>query len=527
LIEGESPWDRRLIVLSNWVNPILVKETRQALKSKQFSITLMLLTVVVLFWSILSIVGMIPSIYYASNGSFLLLGYSIILIVPALIIIPQAMFRSMASELEDGTFETLSLCTLSPRSILMGKLSVAALQLLIYVSVIAPCIALTYLLRGVTLEIIAMDLLILVSCSLGLSTIAISVASFSKNRVQQVFYSIVLLGAQVGVAFIVGGTLMGLVSTGSAPIEAWIGFGVFLLILIMYGWLFVRCGSCAIGVISENRSTPIRVPILVIGLLISMLSGFFAISMGDTNSMAEMLASAQIFLFMHWGISGTIIMGEQGIIPARARRTLPNSLLGRLFLTWLNPGAGPGYLFTVLGFTGTAATLVVGPAVMLTNASSNVGFPSFLFVMALVCYLVLYLGIVRLICMATLRRVRAGRLVAAFTANLVMIILSVVVTCAMSLGVNNYQSMTYGWYCFPNLFWTLGEIYPYRNFLVGAPEIEMALISLAVCAIAVGIVNVVLTSKDVILLRIDTPTRVLLERAKRRGRDEQEEDCLQ
>jgi len=55
----------------------------------------------------------------------------------------------MASELEDGTFETLSLSTLSPGPILVGKLSDAALQLIVYLSVIAPCIALTYLLRGV------------------------------------------------------------------------------------------------------------------------------------------------------------------------------------------------------------------------------------------------------------------------------------------------------------------------------------------------------------------------------------------
>ena len=152
LVEGETAWDKRLIAWSDWVNPILVKETRQALKSRQFSWTLMLLTIVILAWSVLAIVGMIPSIYYNSSGAGMLIGYAIILIVPALIVIPQSTFRSMASELEDGTFETLSLSTLSPRHILVGKLSVSALQLIVYLSVIAPCIALTYLLRGITLE---------------------------------------------------------------------------------------------------------------------------------------------------------------------------------------------------------------------------------------------------------------------------------------------------------------------------------------------------------------------------------------
>ena len=120
----------------------------------------------------------------------------------------------MASELDDGTFETLSLSTLTPRHILIGKLSVAALQLLIYFSVLAPCIALTYLLRGLTLDVIAMTLILLASCSLAVSAIAISVAAFARNRVQQVFFSIVLLGGQVFAAFAVGSTLLGIVSYG-------------------------------------------------------------------------------------------------------------------------------------------------------------------------------------------------------------------------------------------------------------------------------------------------------------------------
>ena len=234
LVEGETRWDKRLIACSDWINPILVKETRQALKSRQFSWTLMLLTIVVLAWSILAIVAMIPSIYYNSNGSALLIGYVIILIVPALIVIPQSTFRSMASELEDGTFETLSLSTLSPRHILIGKLSVAALQLVVYLSVIAPCIALTYLLRGVTLEVIAMTILIIASCSLALSAIAISVASFSKTRMQQVFFSIVLLVGQVISSFWSGAVLIALVSTGGFGLEGWIAFGIFLLAVFLY-----------------------------------------------------------------------------------------------------------------------------------------------------------------------------------------------------------------------------------------------------------------------------------------------------
>ena len=526
LVEGETRWDKRLIACSDWINPILVKETRQALKSRQFSWTLMLLTIVVLAWSILAIVGMIPSIYYNSNGSGLLIGYVIILIVPALIVIPQSTFRSRASELEDGTFETLSLSTLSPRHILVGKLSVAALQLIVYLSVIAPCIALTYLLRGVTLEVIAMTILILASSSLALSAIAISVASFSRTRMQQVFFSIVLLVGQVFCSFWAGGVLIALVGTGGFGSEGWIAFGIFLLAIVLYGWLLLRCGACAIGVSSDNRSTPIRIPLLTIGLIMCMMEGFMITAYGTASEMQIIIGIAVTSLFAHWGIAGSIMMGERGTIPARARRSLPSSLLGRVFLTWLNPGAGPGYIFVLLSFTGAAFTLVIAPWFLLPSSQANIQLPLVVYVSALTCYLALYLGILRLTCMIFLRSVLVGRLVLSFTIALVMIVLSVVFTCSISLAANDYKSLEFGWYCFPNFFWTLAELFPDRRSNLGNADEVFAVIALILTTLPIAFLNILFTAKDVVLLRIETPERVKEERNRRRaklGHDSQED----
>lgn len=518
LVEGETAWDQRLIAWSDWINPILVKETRQALKSKQFSWTLMLLTIVVLGWSVIAIIGMIPSIYYASNGSGLLVGYALILVVPAFIIIPQAMFRSMASELEDGTFETLSLSSLSPNMIIMGKLSVAALQLLIYLSVVAPCIALTYLLRGVTLEVVIMVLLIIASCSLALSSIAISIASLSKTRSQQVFFSILVLVGQAITAFFASSTMITIIGTSLITEIGWIIYGVFVLGLIGYGWLLLRCGTCSIGVSSENRSTPIRVSLLTVGLIMAMLQGFFATFYADRSMLSETLGIAVTFLFAHWGISGAMMMGEQGIIPVRARRSLPSSLLGRMFLTWLNPGAGPGYIFVLLSFAGSAFTMAIAAWAVVPVIKSNIDMSLFMYVLALVSYLALYLGLSRLVSMVFLKRMVLGRLLASFVITLVMLIIAVVTTCSMSLAANNYQTLIYEWYCFPNMFWTLGDLFPSSKANWTSPEYFQGIVALAMCACSVALINIVLTAKDVVLLRIETPDRVVRERQKDRNR---------
>lgn len=240
--------------------------------------------------------------------------------------------------------------------------------------------------------------------------------------------------------------------------------------------------------------------------------------------MQDLLAISVNFLFAHWAIAGCIMMGEQGVIPVRARRSLPSSLWGRLFLTWLNPGAGPGYLFVLLSFMGSAFTLVLAAWFLLPATKSNITIQLVLYVAVLSAYLALYMGTVRLICMVFLRRVMAGRLVASFTITCVLLILSVVATLSLSLASNRYQRLAFDWYCFPNLFWTLGELYPSNQNRWVLPECFFAVVCLAISSAVLGLINVALTAKDVVVLRIETPERVVRERSKIRSKKEEDDE---
>ena len=96
------PWltrfDLRLERIGEWLNPILVKEARQALKSKQFAVTFTLLLLCGWGWSLLGIALLSPGVYYAPTGPFMLVGYYFVLAVPLLVVVPFAAFRSLASE---------------------------------------------------------------------------------------------------------------------------------------------------------------------------------------------------------------------------------------------------------------------------------------------------------------------------------------------------------------------------------------------------------------------------------------------
>ncbi|MCU0707223.1 MAG: hypothetical protein MUF23_02930 [Pirellula sp.] len=525
LIDGDTAWDRRLLQASNWLNPILVKETRQALKSKQFTWTFMLLIVIAIAWTLIGILSSIPNIYYDADGSVFLLGYLIILLFPSMLVIPQATFRSMASELEDGTFETLSLSLLQPSQIIYGKLSVAALQLVLYLSILAPCIALTYLLQGVTLEIIAALLLIIGSVCLFLCTIAIFLAATARSRVVQVLFSVVMIGLQLVAGGILFGYIIQIVREQSLGWEGWTATMLTLLALIAYGWLWMRCSSSLIDMASANRSTPIRSAVFIVGTAIAVCGAFMVLinqgNLGDES--AQIACVVAVFCWIHWGIAGGWMMGESGIITNRARRTLPDSYFGRVFLTWFNPGAGPAYLLIVLGFIGPwiaffAVLTIVNLSVAGSNATKEIAFSSWAYVSALAAYLALYLGIVRLTLLIIFRKSRAPRMLLSFAMVFVMFILSIFLSLSISLAAGDYRDMEFDWYCFINPIWTLGELFPtmYQArqgmSIFDNGEELFAWLALVVSASIVFLINAVFTARDVMVSRIETPPRVLAER---------------
>ena len=195
----EESWLGKIDAWLSWLgerlNPILVKEARQALKSRQFVLTFTLLLAASWFWSILGLLISGPSAYYAPSGPMMLFGYYIVLSFPLIVIVPFSAFRSLGGEIEDRTYELVSITSLGPRQIISGKLAASGLQMLVYLSAIMPCIAFTYLLRGTDMPTIVWLLVYTALGSLGLSVIGLLLSSASGDRYQQTILSVVFLCA--------------------------------------------------------------------------------------------------------------------------------------------------------------------------------------------------------------------------------------------------------------------------------------------------------------------------------------------
>ncbi|MEK6233921.1 MAG: hypothetical protein N2C14_04345, partial [Planctomycetales bacterium] len=347
--QAESRWAARaealLSQLSDRFNPILVKEARQALKSKQFLWTFAALLVCGWGWSILGVAMIGPSVYYSSQGPDMFFGYYVILALPLLVVVPFGAFQSLAGERQDGTHELLSITTLSARQIISGKLGSAGLQMLLYFSALSPCLAFTYLLRGIDVSSIAMVLFFTLLASMGLSLLALMAATISRHRHWQAIWSVgLVLG--LGWCFfwslmMVGAWLSESRNMAAQP-EFWTGCLAVVCYYLGYFLLLFLTASSLITFQSENRSSGGRVAMLVLYLIhIGWMAGLW-FGLSEREALGPMLVFFTGTAFFHWYVLGALMIGESPVMSQRVKRSLPQSFFGRTFLTWLNPGPGTG-----------------------------------------------------------------------------------------------------------------------------------------------------------------------------------------
>ncbi len=519
--ESKSTTQTRLIRIEAWLertgerlNPILVKEARQALKSRQFTITFTLLLIAAWIWSLGGIVTLMPDVYYSSNGRYMLTGYYFILAFPLLLIVPFAAFRSLASEREDGTYELLSITSLSSRQVVTGKLGSSILQMLVYYSALAPCIAFTYLLRGVAVLTVILLLFYTFVGSVMLSVAGLLLAAISRTRVWQMLISVGMLVGLVVLAWNWAYMVMQILNSPEVfptdDVDFWIGNGVVLTAIGSYFAILLLVAAAQNSFASDNRSTSVRIAMLVQTVLFFGWTAYLWLRWAVWQAPLLML----IFAAAHWYVYGVFLTGESAELSPRVRRNLPQSAMGRLFLTWFNPGSGTGYVFAVTTF-GTL-TLLLGLGLYFSNQYVNVNVPTFAgallgfqqrlleFYLLLVAYFVIYLGIGRLLILLIRTRYRVG-LHFPVLIHVLVLAMGCGVPMFLDMWINGYQSLDYTPLQAPNWYWTLQEVLDFGSRLrtyAGVPV-------LVVCtALLVFLLNLIFVVGEVRQLRVESPARV-------------------
>ena len=346
-VTADSWIDRTADYFSDWCSPILIKETRQALKSRQFFWTFFLLLVAVAFWTIVGLTFNDARAGLSDAGPNLLSGYLVILGFPLAIVIPFGTYRSLAREYEDGTIQLVSITTMKAWQIVAGKLGSSMMQLVVYCSVIAPCVAFTYLLRGVSLPEISISLLLCVAGSVCLSCLALFGAGATRSRVYSVGVSILLILTQFLVYFFwcmfAVAMASGEFGTGFDGPELPAFTALSLTILSTAALLFSAAASF-ISFESDNRSTLIRIMMLV-----QQLVFFVVVFVTYCFTLEEWLITMFTFFAAHyWLIMGFLLVSENEVMSSRVKRQIPKSMMGRWLVFWLLPGSGCGLIFSTI-----------------------------------------------------------------------------------------------------------------------------------------------------------------------------------
>jgi hypothetical protein len=195
--------------------------------------------------------------------------------------------------------------------------------------------------------------------------------------------------------------------------------------------------------------------------------------------------------------------GERGVISPRARRTLPQTFLGRVLLTWFYPGAGMGYIFLVCMFAALFTTMCVSEIYYSLSLQMRMGRSSLVYVgYLLLCYLVIYIGFNRMLMFAVAKYMPA-RMLGAFAMMAVLLLLSHMLPLVIAFFLNDYREFDYDWHQALNIVWTCTEAARGLN-----TPVEVAMGILTLLAIGIFGLNLVLCTRDVMLVRISEPPRV-------------------
>lgn len=500
--EGDSFWDRvdRLMdSVAARLNPILIKEARQSLKSKQFLITYFCLLAASCAWTVIGVVFNAPDVYYLPTGGPMMIGYFLILSISMFAFVPLVAFRSLAAELDEGTYEMLAITRLSAWRIVAGKMNSAILQMLIYFSAIVPCLAFCYLLRGIGLLTIAVTIMIVFITAMLLTSVGLLLSTLAKGRTLQTFLLVGLVALIVLVEIIICSFVFSALFN-----EQWGGnsLAFFASILLMVGFivLFLASAAARIAPVTENRSTRLRVILFVLQTHWIVLMSYLA----WINESTEELNMAMLLLGTSWFFVGLFLCGETWELSPRVRRGLPTTYATRMLFTWWMPGPGTGFMFAVstclAGLIVLAIVGIIFPAVS-SQSGFSVDTPTPIFALMMAGYLMGYLGMVRLLSMPLHKRFGPSFAIP-LAAAVLLLFCGIVVPASIDVVMYGRVANSFGLLHATNWFWTWD-----RAFSGSGLPTEIALVIFAVGCLVLAI-NCISLFREFRLRAIAVPPRV-------------------
>ena len=339
--------------LGDRINPIVVKEARQAVNSRLVAAALLLFlglqlaVMVVMLTSREATAG--PDQHDLRAGREVFVIVQGILVGTCLLVIPAVTGIRLGAERSDVNVDLLFISSLTPRAIIAGKLVAAMAVALLIFSACAPFMTFAYVLRGLDVPTILAVLISDLVVVLVATMYAVFLASVPATRGFRLFLGVfgficlLYLGGgtlAAGTAFLEGGTLM-----EPSSWEFWAAFaGLAAAVLGFVGLLFVW-SVAMVSPPASNRALPVRVYTL----------GYWLVAAVGCAIWARYISHAGPAIV--WGMFGAVLFSLQMLIAVserdawgpRVARRIPRNPLLRAPAFFLYSGSAGGLLLGVLG----------------------------------------------------------------------------------------------------------------------------------------------------------------------------------
>jgi hypothetical protein len=339
--------------LDDWLNPIVVKELRQAVRSRAVVSALMLFLLIQLF-----IIGVYVWNYDARVGrdaEMLEGGRELFQVIQAIMVgtcllIPAYTGIRLGAERSDTNVDLLFISTLRPRAIVSGKLFSAVVLVLLVFSACTPFLTFTYLLRGLDIPTILVILTIDFLVVLWAIQWAIFLAVIPAPLAVRILF--ILMGLMNLYGLMVGAVTWShdLLQFGlGVSMDTWNFWGPWLagalLVLANVGLLFVW-SVAILSPPSANRA--LRVRLYMIGLwLVTGAAVLWTHSWAKRMNLFEVWLASTGALF---ALQVLISINERDSWGPRVARSIPRRCWLRPPVFLVYSGSAGGITFAVLMF---------------------------------------------------------------------------------------------------------------------------------------------------------------------------------
>ncbi|SEM28633.1 ABC-type transport system involved in multi-copper enzyme maturation, permease component [Stigmatella aurantiaca] len=335
-----SRWARLAERLGERLNPLVVKEVRQGLRTRLFWVCFGLMLLACLLVALLAY-GDMRGGSYRPKGQTYFFTFFVFLGLVHFFIIPYSAYRSLAREREDETWVLLTLTGLGPRRILRGKVASFLIQAGLYASAAGPFLLFSYYLNGIELPSILVVLGLGALWLVFLTVLGVCAATLAEGRLGRAFMHFVVLGVLAGgVAQGLGGAFA--LSSGGARMmrdnDFFAVVGVAMWLMVSYGVLLFETAVSRLSLSTEDYTRGPRRALL----LQMVLSALVVMGLWWQESQEQELAFAGGILGgLHLTLAGLFVATD---VDGQARPLRAKTRAWSL----LRPGALRGFRFIVV-----------------------------------------------------------------------------------------------------------------------------------------------------------------------------------